>query len=112
MYESPIKLTMSAIQQKMVQDALEIVQNYGFQVDQNELYKALKYDRDQYDKGYEDAKKDVLSTIENFISMDEYYNPYSKHESIPISELKSRINRLPYEKPDGWLEWFKGKEDD
>lgn len=73
-------------------------------MDKTELIKALSYDRDQYNKGYEDAKKDVLAAIDNFISMDEYYHPESEHKYIPITEMKYRINELPYENSDEWWE--------
>lgn len=35
---------------------LKAVQNVGIDVDKSELLRALKYDRNQYEKGYEDGK--------------------------------------------------------
>jgi len=111
MYISPIEIIMKDIQQSIDTNVLKILQGYNINIDKDELIKALAYDRDQYNKGYEDAKKDVLSTIDNFISMDEYYHPYSKHENIPISEMKYRVNALPYEKSNDWLNYFNGEEE-
>ena len=106
MYVSPIEVIMKDLKESFDANILKAIQGYDINVDKDELVKALSYDRDQYNKGYEDAKKDVLATIDNFISMDEYYHPYSKHENIPISEMKYRVNQLPYENSDGWLEYF------
>ena len=36
----------------------------GCHVDKDELEKALRYDRDQYVKGYEDGKRDAAAAIE------------------------------------------------
>jgi len=34
------------------------IQKFGIEVDRDELVKALRYDRDQYNKGYNDAKNE------------------------------------------------------
>lgn len=106
MYVSPIEVTMKDLKESFDADILKVIWGYDINVDKEELVKALSYDRDQYNKGYEDAKKDVLAMIDNFISMVEYYHPDEEHELIPISEMKYRVNQLPYEKSDGWLEYF------
>ena len=51
-YNSPIELIAGNLQTRIENDAVKVVQSYGFNVDKAELEKALKYDRDQYDKGY------------------------------------------------------------
>jgi hypothetical protein len=56
-YKSPIELIAGNLQTRIENDAVKVVQSYGFNVDKAELEKALKYDRDQYDKGYADARK-------------------------------------------------------
>lgn len=60
MYESPINViyeqAKTRIEHKLDADVLTIVQNYGINVDKEELIRALQYDRQQYEKGYEDAK--------------------------------------------------------
>ena len=55
-YQSPIELIMGEIQTHVENDSVKAVQSYGFNIDKAELEKALKYDRDQYDKGYSDAR--------------------------------------------------------
>ena len=54
-YCSPIEMIMSDIQTQIENDTVKACQSYGFRVDKEELAKALKYDRDQYDKGYKDG---------------------------------------------------------
>lgn len=46
--------------EKMVMKAIRKV---GVNVDKGELIKALQYDRNQYEKGYEDGKNEVLDKI-------------------------------------------------
>lgn len=63
MYESPIDQIVADIssQVKKAQDGrlvYEVQQTIGYEIDREELIKALNYDRDQYQKGYEDGRKD------------------------------------------------------
>lgn len=57
MYESPINVVVTDMATKMENEVLSVVQSYGIIVDKDELVKALQYDRDQYQKGYEDGKR-------------------------------------------------------
>ena len=50
--------------EKMIMKAIREV---GVNVDKEELIKALQYDRNQYTKGYEDGKNDVLDKITEII---------------------------------------------
>ena len=46
----------------------EVRQNIGYDIDKDELIKALNYDRDQYNKGYVDgikAKQELLDLIQD-----------------------------------------------
>lgn len=63
MYESPITLNIADIstQIREAQDGrliYEVQKAIGYDIDRVELIKALNYDRDQYQKGYEDGRKD------------------------------------------------------
>ena len=70
MYESPINIQELTrdIQQNIKQDqekkVMECIWEYGIKVDKEELIKALKYDRDQYTKGYNDALDKIRAEIE------------------------------------------------
>lgn len=56
MYESPIQVVEDAFNAQYEDGVLRAVRNVGFHVDKLELTKALEYDRNQYIKGFEDAK--------------------------------------------------------
>ena len=63
MYESPITQNIADISSQIVQAQdehliYEVRQAIGYDIDKEELIKALKYDRDQYQKGYEDGRND------------------------------------------------------
>ncbi len=61
MYESPINVIYSDITNEIAKDIeentiLEIRQAIGYNIDKDELIKALQYDRYQYEKGFNDAR--------------------------------------------------------
>lgn len=63
MYESPIQRIVGDIVTQMQENEEKqlmatVTQKIGYQVDKNELLKALRYDRGQYDKGYDDGFND------------------------------------------------------
>ena len=63
MYESPIKIIddiVSQVNMELEGDILKIVRRVNVDVDEEELLKALQYDRDQYKKGYGDGKRDAV----------------------------------------------------
>ena len=60
MYKSPIDIIHGEFELKLEDKICKAVRNVGIVVDKDELLRALKYDRDQYDKGY----KDALATVE------------------------------------------------
>lgn len=62
MYESPIEIMMRDIASRIAEQeenaiTAEVSRQMAINVDKDELKKALAYDRDQYNKGYEDAKR-------------------------------------------------------
>ena len=66
MYNSPIKLyetTMQTIIDER-EDAIfaKIQDSFAVDVDKDELIRALQYDRNQYEKGYEAGKRDAIPT--------------------------------------------------
>ena len=67
MYLSPIKKIYGELQIQMVQEdermVMKAVRKVGVNVDKGALIKALEYDRNQYTKGYEDGKNEVLDKI-------------------------------------------------
>ena len=59
-YQSPIKMIATEMQTKYENDCVSVCQSYGFNVDREELKKALEYDRGQYDKGFKDGYNQAL----------------------------------------------------
>lgn len=67
MYKSPIETIYGEFETQMVQEeekmVIKAVRKVGVNVDKDELISALRYDRNQYTKGYEDGKNEVLDKI-------------------------------------------------
>ena len=64
MYESPIQMIVNEVQTQMIQQEedqllMQVQKSLGFDIDKNELLRALNYDRDQYEKGYRDGRNDA-----------------------------------------------------
>ena len=58
-YKSPIEVIHAKVQRKMDDDILKVVTEYGITVNKQELLLALRYDRGQYQKGYDDAIRSI-----------------------------------------------------
>lgn len=56
MYVSPINIIQGELNVQVENEIIKAVREIGVDVDKDELIKALKYDREQYQKGYEDGK--------------------------------------------------------
>ena len=61
MYRAPIDIIYGQMQTQMEGDILRAVQSYGINVDKEELIRALQYDRQQYDRGYDDGRSDAVA---------------------------------------------------
>lgn len=63
MYKSPIEITCGQLYTQIEGGAentvLRVTRDMGVNVDKEELLKALQYDREQYEKGYADAKSEL-----------------------------------------------------
>lgn len=62
-YQSPVEVIYQGFETKLEGDIMEAIYSYGVDVDKDELIKALKYDRDQYRKGFEDGRKGTMDKI-------------------------------------------------
>ena len=62
MYKSPIDTLISDVVTAEENAVMRAVVKCGINVDKNELVKALAYDRGQYEKGYADAKAELIMT--------------------------------------------------
>ena len=63
MYKSPIKVFTDELSLYYDNNIVEAVQRYDINVDKDELLKALRYDRQQYDKGFADGKIAAIDEI-------------------------------------------------
>ena len=63
MYESPITQILGEMQTQYENDCMKVVQQCGFDVNKEELIKALSYDRNQYSKGYEDGYNKAIDDL-------------------------------------------------
>lgn len=86
-YESPIELIVNELQTQMEGDVLKAVQNYGINVNKEELLKALDYDRDQYRKGYEDGRKNKKRIIMLVLETDS-----QRMTEVLLDDLKQEIS--------------------
>ena len=59
-YQSPVDIIMGQMQTKIEGEVYSAVQRIGINVDKDELLKALKYDRGQYEKGYKDRDSEIV----------------------------------------------------
>ena len=67
MYESPINQILGEVQNEYENNCLKVVQSYGFDVNKEELAKALMYDRNQYEKGYRDGYIEAFAKVIDII---------------------------------------------
>ena len=63
MYESPIKVFQGNLEMQFEGEILKAVQRADITVDRDELIRALRYDREQYQKGFDDARKDAVPVV-------------------------------------------------
>ena len=94
-YESPITKIYEDIAHQLAKQDDEncmyaINQTVGYAVDKEELIKALQYDRNQYQKGYEDAMS-VIEDIQAEIDDEWYRVKRDSYERAEGLELASEI---------------------
>lgn len=83
MYESPIKL-IRQMDTEIENELFKAVLKVGVDINQEELIKALQYDRDQYAKGYNDGVKEFADRVKILL--------FNYHDS-DIDELANEMER-------------------
>lgn len=63
MYEPPVKITCSPMDAKIAGEVLEFLTRVDIDINEEELIKAIKYDRQQYEKGYRDGIKEFAERL-------------------------------------------------
>lgn len=84
-YESPIRIIEGELTTRIEDDIMTVVNSYGIEVDKVELVRALRYDRDQYEKGYRDGKNFRLS---------ESAKPYKDGARWRCGECSTAVSRF------------------
>lgn len=67
-YESPITQIIGQLETQIEDDCIKVVQQCGFDVNKEELTRALIYDRNQYNKGFKDGYAKALEDFAEKLS--------------------------------------------
>jgi hypothetical protein len=106
-YESPIQIAIGQMRMEHDNNIYRAVQEYGVDVDKDELIKALRYDRGQYEKGYvngynriDEVVRAVFEDIEVALTMNhcqhkpfgsgEYVDYFANGLEEDIAEIKKK----------------------
>lgn len=103
MYEPSIEVVMKQMRTKFDNEIYQAVQEYGVVVDKEELIRALRYDRDQYENGYADglAADKWISVEDRLPDKDGRYLVAMKNgNEYHISTRKFKVSPAPV--------WWKG----
>lgn len=102
MYESPIKVIQGELETQLEGEILKAVRRVDVTVDRDELIRALRYDREQYQKGFADASRDAV--VVTRCKDCKYYNPDEYECGCDFA------GGLPYIKPDDFCSYGEPKE--
>ncbi len=91
MYESPIKVFQGELETQLEGEILKAVHRVGVTVDRDELIRALRYDREQYQKGFDDAREDavVVTRCEDCVHWDDDPDTYGTDDGPKGKCMKS-----------------------
>jgi cystathionine beta-lyase family protein involved in aluminum resistance len=97
MYESPITQILSEMQVSYENECLKAVQRVGFDVNKEELAKALMFDRNQYEKGYADGYVNAIDEFARLIielnnEFPTVEDDYGEIRPMRIEEMCERIS--------------------
>ena len=82
-YKSPIEIIQKGFTTKIEDDVCKAVWEYGISVDKEELIKALRYDREQYEKGYADGCIGSTAAIKAEVAR-EIFEEIEKHCEVAL----------------------------
>lgn len=120
-YESPIKKYVDevtkGIQQKEDAYLMECVRKVGIDVDKEELLKALRYDRDQYEKGFEAGRcradielaREIFEEIEKELTLALASNYRARNERLAHPNVEMADEFVSY--CDGKIHTLRGLND-
>ena len=98
MYEPPIKMIIKKVSKEIANECndaheknlMEALKQAEFVVDKEEVFKALNYDRDQYDKGFEDGFEEGKKAAAQYYLYEAYSRIIDVKEDIDdaVKKLK------------------------
>ena len=100
MYESPVHLILqdveSQIDQEIERTIINVIRKFDVSVDEGEIIKTLRYDRNQYNKGYKDGINDTLNKLREEIKIIafDWQEIDGEHESFMIVDLNDILKIL------------------
>jgi hypothetical protein len=100
MYQSPVEIITRQIRTQFEDNVFKAIQDYGIVVDKEELIKALRYDRGQYENGFSDG---MLVRKDEWISVEERL-PESRKFVIACDEY-GNVGEAYFYKRDRKFEW-------
>ena len=86
-YESPIHLVMTDVQTKIEDNIIKAVQGTGIEISKSELVKALKNDRDSYDKGLANGKESCKEVFEVISYLSKNYENITSGQLFEIKQI-------------------------
>ena len=109
MYISPIEIKPSDYLATMEKNVVKVVQHYGIAVERDELIRALRYDREQYDRGYEDGIANVPRWIpcEEALPKENGHYLVTFHQTATEEDLgfdmdDTDVRKMRYDTKHGW----------
>jgi len=117
MYKSPIEIICAKVHEDILDKTedylmLKIKQKMEVKVDKDEMIKALKYDRDQYEKGYDDAKQKYEKMLDKLADFLE-----SLQIDVPcdcLAPISDECETCHYNAPtkECWIKWAEKETED
>lgn len=109
-YINPISLVMEEMSEMISKEIdnnmmVSINQTMGFNVDKYELIKALKYDREQYDKGYMDASRRYANLLEENVKLEKALDKACEMLEKCNYQINTQIGYDDWETKKDWKEW-------
>lgn len=95
MYESPVTIISKHIRFEQEEGIFRAIQEYGININKGELIKAINYDRNQYQKGYDDGFADAKDQAQLEL---ERVKENLEEAHIDIREHMAEIERLTVNK--------------
>lgn len=89
-YKSPIEVFVAEMQTKFDDEILKAVQNVGINVEKEELLKALRYDRDQYNIGFSNGYEKAINDVAHYLDREKGFCGLglmtAKHFGVEVDE--------------------------